>query len=303
MIESISFLLPTYNCLCARLVETLHGQCRALAAACPGFAFEIVVADDCSTDRSVVAANSVIERLDGVRYLRLARNVGRSAIRNRLAREARYGRMVFVDGDLQVARGSFVRRYAETGGDVVVGGVAVGGSAGAWRSNLRYRYEKRCEAAHTAEMRQRLACREFRTTNFLVSRRAMDECRFDEHFRHYGYEDVLFGKALARSGFEIRHIDNPVLIDDFEPNVEFLGKTEEACRTLWQFRDSLRGYSSLLGCVETAVRWHVAGAAAAAFGLLGGALRRQLCGGSPSVVLYNVYRLLYLSRCAAGNNA
>ena len=299
--KRISILLPTYNCLCSRLVATLQSQCCAIARSTDGFAYEIIVADDCSPDRSFVEANSVIDRIEGVRYVRLDRNLGRSAIRNFLAREARFEWLLFIDGDLQVERPDFVGSYVfsdvespHSMGSVVVGGIAIGGDSAQWGGNLRWRYEKRCEAAHSVESRQRLAGQEFRTTNFLVPRDAVLAHPFDENFHRYGYEDVLFGKTLTHSGYAIVHIDNPVSLDDFEPNGVFVDKTEEACRTLFDFRRQLRGYSRLLAAVERLHRLGLLDVADVVWRLAGDRARRRLCGNRPSVVLYNAYKLLYM---------
>lgn len=300
--KRISILLPTYNCLCSRLVATLQSQCCAVARSAEGFAYEIIVADDCSPDRRFVEANSIIDSLEGVRYIRLDHNLGRSAIRNYLAREAHNDWLLYIDGDLQVERADFVARYvlaekvdsSHSLGTVVVGGIAIGGDAAHWGSNLRWRYEKRCEAAHSVENRQRLAGQEFRTTNFLVPREAVLRHPFDENFRRYGYEDVLFGKALSDGGYTIRHIDNPVLLDDFEPNGVFLDKTEEACRTLFDFRRQLDGYSRLLSAIGRLQRLGMMPLAESAWHVAGKAMRRHLCGHHPSVMLYNAYKLLYV---------
>lgn len=296
MIRSLSILLPTYNCFCGRLVKTLQEQCLGIVAEGGAFSYEIVVADDCSTDRSYVAANSTIERLDGVRYIRLDSNIGRSAIRNFLARESRSEWLLFIDGDLQVEDSCFIRKYASvdcSADTVVVGGIAIGGDAAQWHHNLRWLYEKRCEPAHTARQRQALASREFRTTNFLVPRDAVLRHPFDEHFLHYGYEDVLFGKGLCSGGYSILHIDNPVVLDDFEPNGIFVAKTEEACRTLMEFSSQLRSYSTLLDTVLKIRRLHANGIFTFIYWLLGKSIRRNLCSRKPSVRLFNVYKLLY----------
>lgn len=292
MRQAISFVLPTYNCHCVQLVETLCNQCRKVQATY-GFDYEIVVADDCSTDRSYVTSNSVIERLDNVRYLKLDHNLGRSAVRNLLAHEARYDWLVFIDGDLAVDKSDFVEKYALSDGDVVVGGTAIGGNVKLWRNNLRYCYEKRCEPAHSAKQRMLLANREFRTTNFLVSRQAVIANPFDEAFKHYGYEDVLFGKQLTASGYAINHIDNPVLIDDYESNPVYMDKTEEACRTLIEFRKQLKGYSSLLSLATNLVHWHLQPLCKFVFRIIGASLRRNLSGSNPKLSLFNIYRLLY----------
>ncbi len=316
MIKHLSILLPTYNCLCVRLVNTLHTQCRLLKTEIAGFDYEIVVADDCSPDRSFVAANNAIRQLEGVRYLCLGRNLGRSAIRNFLAHEARSEWLLFIDGDLQVENDDFIYKYvmaaenhddttespATTGVEVVVGGTTIGGSPKQWNGNLRWRYEKLCEEAHSAANRQKLASREFRTTNFLVPRKAVLDNPFDENFHQYGYEDVLFGKRLCQNGYGIRHIDNPVVLDDFEPNDIFVAKTEEACRTLLDFKQQLRGYSRLLDITEKLARLKLSGTLDALWRIARPLLKRQLCGQTPNVKIYNVYKLLYMTHIWRDNS-
>ena len=45
----------------------------------------------------------------------------------------------------------FIRRYTQIEGDVVVGGIKIGGKPEQWKGNLRYKYECACEANNTPE--------------------------------------------------------------------------------------------------------------------------------------------------------
>ena len=54
--NALSILIPTYNYCCLSLVESLHAQ----ATAQDGLSFEILVADDGSTDTATVTANRAI---------------------------------------------------------------------------------------------------------------------------------------------------------------------------------------------------------------------------------------------------
>ena len=105
--------------------------------------------------------------------------------------------------------------------------------------SLRYTYEKAAEKHHTATKRNERPYASFRTFNFMIRRNAFLQVKFDETFRHYGYEDVLFGIQLKESGFRIAHIDNPLENKDIETNEIFLRKTEEALRTLAEHADKL----------------------------------------------------------------
>ena len=288
-ITALSILIPTYNDLCVNLVDELRQQAEQT-----GIAFEILVADDGSTDTDIIRENSEITQWEHCHYLRQAENIGRAAIRNFLAKEAHYDWLLFIDSDMSMVRTDYLSEYISMeGADVIDGGVAIGGDADALKGNLRYRYEKAAEHEHTVEIRQQNPYRDFHTANFLIRRDLMLTHPFDERFRYYGYEDVLFGKQLRGDHIAITHIDNPMGFCTFESNPDFVAKTEEGLRTLRQFRDELRGYSRLITLVEgihlpiiiSLIRcWHR---------LFGKWERKNLCGSHPNLRLFSLYKLGY----------
>ncbi|MCI6160379.1 MAG: glycosyltransferase [Prevotellaceae bacterium] len=287
MKKELSILLPTYNCRCKELVMLLQMQCEG------NLDYEIIVADDGSPNRHFVEENRAIEKLKNVRYIIRKENVGRSAIRNFLANEAKYQWLLFIDGDLSIENTHFIKNYMDSNGDVVVGGVKIGGEEDMWFDNLRYRYEKKCEPAHTMENRRKNSHKEFRTTNFVVHKDIILAHPFEENVRHYGYEDVIFGKELCENNIGITHINNPVLIDDFECNADFLKKNEEALRTLHQFRNELRGYSKLLDNLQKIEKMQMLSLVHFFYRLFRKAIKHNLFGNNPSVFLFNVYKVLY----------
>lgn len=283
--KDISILIPTYNHACVELVGTLQRQASLLPVS-----YEIIVADDGSTDVSTIEANRTINDFTNSRYIERPENAGRAAIRNYLARQASMPWVLFIDSDMVVCRDDFLCRYVETADQQAVwdGGITVGGDAKLLNRNLRYRYERAAEHLHTAERRQQAPYRDFHTANFMVPRSLMDRCAFDLRFRHYGYEDVLFGKQLQQQGVPILHIDNPLSFEVFEANGQFLDKTEEGLRTLFQFRSELDGYSRLLDRSKQLPR--------APFMLahrLLGPLVRRLLERYPVLPLFTFYRLCY----------
>lgn len=285
--NQISILLPTFNCSCKELVNSLQQQCADRVE------YEIIVADDGSTEKRWIEENKVIESLPHVSYLVLHENVGRAAIRNFLARQAHYPWLLFIDGDISLDNPHFIQNYIQSRGEVVVGGLTIGGDPQQWGNNLRYRYEKACEEAHNAENRQTKAHQEFRTTNFLIHRDILLQHPFDEQFHYYGYEDVLFGKELQNSGITIQHINNPVLLDDYENNTLFLEKTEEALRTLYTFRQQLSGYSTLLRHVKRLERLKMLPLVNFSYKMTAKGIKRQLQGNNPKVFLFTIYKLMY----------
>ncbi|MBQ8713310.1 MAG: glycosyltransferase [Prevotella sp.] len=284
--QELSILIPTYNCDCTALVRELCRQADGVA----GLSYEIIVADDGSTDRTWVDRCRQVESLPHCRFIDCGINRGRAAIRNYLAREAQYAWLLFLDSDMTIFNPQFVASYANCDGQVVYGGYVVGDGN---PSNLRYLYEKKCEPEHRPDERRKRPFQHFHTSNFMVSRDTMLAHPFDERFRNYGYEDVFFGKELKQAGFTITHIDNPAGFFTYEDNPNFVSKTEEGLRTLHQFRDDLRGYSQLLtfvdnihvGAVKFLIRlWHR---------LFKSLERRNLCGNRPNLTIFKLYKVGY----------
>ena len=283
----LSILLPVYNCNCVALVTELQRQCVE-----SGTEFEIIVADDGSSVASYIEHNLRIERLEGVRYITRRQNVGRSAIRNFLISQAQGEWLLFIDGDLTLDNSHFIRRYLQAKSNVVVGGIRIGGDLNRWKNNLRYRYERQCEAINTVESRQSQPYQHL-ATNLFVRRSVLGEQPYDENISHYGYEDVLLGKRFQQQQVAIKHIENPVLFCDFEDNASYLAKTEEALRTLFAFRKELKGYSRLLDKAEQIEHLHLSPLFVTAYKLFNEPIKNCLLGNKPNVFWFNVYKLLY----------
>jgi len=288
-ITSLSILIPTFNDLCVNLVEGLRLQAEET-----GITYEILVADDGSTDEDVVRQNNAISQWPYCQYLRHTNNIGRAAIRNLLVRTAQHEWLLFIDSDMTLFRPNFLARYLLADDvDVIDGGVVIGGDAEAIRGNLRYRYEKSAEHEHTVEKRQQNPYRDFHTANFLIRRELMLSHPFDERFRHYGYEDVIFGKQLRAAHIAITHIDNPMGFCTFESNPDFVSKTEEGLHTLMLFRNELRGYSRLLTLVDSIHIPLILSIIRFSHRLFGTLIRRNLCGPHPSLQLFKLYKFGY----------
>ncbi len=284
--QSLSILIPAFNGDCYAMVEELCRQASNVS----GLDYEVIVADDGSTDRTKAEACSRVELLPCCRFIGRETNVGRAAIRNFLAQEAEKDWLLFIDCDMLPVSEHFITTYLEAEGDVIYGGYSVGPGL---RSNLRYRYEKACEHEHTAQERRKRPYQHFHTSNFMVSRSVMKAIPFDERFRHYGYEDVFFGKQLRQAGITINHIDNPMGFNIFEDNAHFIAKTEESLRTLHQFRNELRGYSRMLVMTEGIHLSIVRGMLRLWHRMMGAVEHRWLCGKHPSLRLFSLYKLGY----------
>ena len=290
MIGNLSILIPTYNNVCLGLVSELQAQALSLS----GLDFEIIVADDGSTDISSIECNRKINLLTHCRYIERKTNEGRAVIRNFLAKEAKSEWLLFIDSNMNVINPHYIANYL-TGEvcDVIYGGYKVRKGVEKLRNNLRYIFE--CASPQNGDymLRQADPYGDFHTSNFVIRRSIMLRFPLDERFRKYGYEDVLFGKTLKENNIEIRHVDNALGYENFIGNMAFISKTEESLRTLCQFKDQLQGYSKIIAYANKLQRWHIDYICKKMFPLLSIAIKARLTGNKPSIFLFNVYKLMY----------
>ena len=289
MKKEISILLPVYNNVCVSLVQQLLEQTTEFR----DLQFEIIVADDGSDNAELIKRNSEIATMDNCRYLALERNFGRAKVRNFLAQQAKYEWLLFLDSDVKLPA-FFLRNYLqEMEGDIVYGGIKFLGSELLRSINLRCRYECMSMADNILDKRNENPYRSFSAANFLIKKEIMLQHPFDERFTGYGYEDVLFGKRLADSNIPICHINNPVHIDQFDNNPEYLAKIEESLKTLKRFKTELSGYSKILESVKTLKKAHLDWTIRIWHMLFKAIEKHNLTGKSPNLTLFKLYKLGY----------
>ncbi|PTT01060.1 glycosyl transferase, partial [Flavobacterium sp. HMWF030] len=100
----LSILIPVYNYNVSSLVETLYNQ--ALES---NVIFEIICLDDCS--QHFLSENQKINQLQNCNYSILEKNIGRSAIRNLLAKKATFENLLFLDADTFPVNQNFLSNY------------------------------------------------------------------------------------------------------------------------------------------------------------------------------------------------
>ncbi len=288
----LSVLIPVYNRPVAELINSLLAQ----APQWPG-PVEICLLDDGSVEE-FRTINRALAALPGVRYQELPGNVGRAAVRNRLATGARHAWLLLLDNTGQLPDGHFLARYAAALGraPVLAGGVCYApGPPTEPAQRLRWRYGQRREARPLAQ-RQAAPYDQLLVNNLLLSKELLLRYPLDEALRDYGHEDTKLGWQLAAAGVPALHLANPVLHAGLESAAAFLEKSEQAVRNLARLlRESGLGADSRL--VQAAQWLRRAGLAPAARAVLGAAapaLRRNLLGPRPFLPALDTLKLLWL---------
>lgn len=282
----LSVLIPTYNYDCTKLVIDLS---RQLPDDC-----EIIVADDCSTDVKVCQALEEIDKIPHASLWISPQNMGRPAIRNRLAREARGEWLLFIDSDAEVTDGKYVERYLQhLTADVVVGGTCAPARCPSPEVSLRYEYERRFWQRAKAEQRGRNPYDSFTAFNFMIRKTVFDAIKFDENCQNYGHEDTLLGIMLKERHVIILHIDNPLIHMGLEPNNVYMRKVEESLVALRENAEKLQSVSTMLKAHAKVERLHLTPIIRLWYMCFGKLIRRNLCSTHPRLYLFNIYKLGY----------
>ncbi len=222
----ISVLIPIFNQSVVSLIREISDQLSKLR-----IDFEIIALDD-GSDLRFHDLNAPIQDFSGVKYILQGYNIGRAAIRNRLAEMAQYENLIFLDCDSEIRNPAFIATYMSyVHSDVVYGGTHYEDKKNAPETNLHAKFGKLREAL-PAETRNENGWMTFKTNNFMIKKSILKALPFDVEITRYGYEDVVLAEGLKEKGIKITHIDNPVTHHGLETNERFLYKTEESLTNL-----------------------------------------------------------------------
>ncbi len=240
----ISVCIPVFNADVRKLADSLIAQAGRIPS-------EIILIDD-GSDAAFREMNRELKD-KGVRYFELGENIGRSRIRNRFTGHAIYKYLLFLDCDSVLPSAQFLENYAEAlarfPDHVICGGRIYLAEPPDHSRSLHWKYGIRKES-QPVQVRRKDPNRSFMTNNFLLPMKVLKEIPFDERLSGYGHEDSLFGHELGKKGYEIIHIDNPVVHGELELNGAFLDKTREAVQNLVSITGMLNGDPGFTGSIS-----------------------------------------------------
>ena len=232
----ISLLIPVFD---YDIVALVHSMRNALGKV-PEFC-EILIGDDGSSPEYLEKYRAL--EGEGVRVISSGKNIGRAAIRNRLAVEAAGNYLLFIDADTMVpgTAEAYISKYIPSMAvaKVVCGGIIYPESPpGDPDKLLRWKYGKWKEQKKASE-RNKHPHAGFSTFNVLIEKSVFSRIRFNEELKQYGHEDTLLSYQLKKAGINILHTDTGLIHEGLESNKDFLDKTKPGVENLSKLYDKV----------------------------------------------------------------
>jgi hypothetical protein len=288
----LSILIPTYNYNAFPLVFAIYEQ--IVKTEIP---FEIICLDDAST--VAFSENQQINTLANSRYEFLANNIGRSKIRNLLAKKAQYDWMLFLDADVLPQGDNFISTYIPYLNDevkIVNGGLLYQNEKPEKSKLLRWVYGKNREALPYLK-REKKPYLSFLTLNFLIHKAVFEKVTFNETIPNLRHEDTLFSYNLMQKNIKIVHINNPIYhlgLDTFE---NLIRKENESLFVLKYLIDTKLVASDYLRISKLFFKMkqlRLVKPFALFYKIVRLPFLKNLSGNFPSLFIFDLYRLGYL---------
>lgn len=229
----LSICIPVYNYNALPLAKEMVRQ-----AEIEGVDFEILCYDDGST--LFEEQNKRTGSLTNVTYKKFSSNIGRTAIRQKLANDSRFDWLLFVDADMMPKTERFIKDYLVHQKKSPERAVFFGGytykSTIKSKKLLRYRYGKKREEI-AAKRRSEKPYKNVLSGNVFIKKSLFLEVNAILQNR-YGL-DPLFSARLQDLKIVPSHIDNEVYHNGLETNSSFLEKSKEGAKTIgWLYHNN-----------------------------------------------------------------
>ena len=221
----ISILIPCFDYNAYPLVSILEKQALMLK-----IDFEIICIDDGSFS-SKNDLNQKINLLTNSKFIELKKNIGRINNRLLLAEKSQYEWLIFIDVDTLPNEDNFLKNYIDqlNKGTLIIGGCTYKKPDNE-NSSLRYKFGKFREEIKS-DIRNKNPYKYISSCNFMCKRDVLIDVLASINTISYG-NDYIFGSLIKKKEIDIKHIDNPVLIDNIDENQIFIRKTHHALDNL-----------------------------------------------------------------------
>ena len=286
---SISILIPVYNYDVSILLESLKDQITSNLT-------EVIIIDDCSSNSKITENNIEYCQNNHFQYDVNNSNLGRTKTRRKLASKANAEKLLFIDVDTIVTSKDFLQKFINEvhNNDVVFGGISYG-SLTNYNYSLRWKYGINRESRNLKQ-RNKTPYLSVISGCFLIDKSKFLKISESLNFNLYGM-DVLFSYQMKKLNLNVKHIDNPIIHIGLEQNLDFIKKTEKGLDTLtWLSQKKLipSSYRPIQIKLSQLKRLKIHPIVGLLFKLFRPLLIKQLSSKSPSLQLFDIYRLGYL---------
>ena len=288
----ISILIPCFDYNAYPLVSILEKQALMLK-----IDFEIICIDDGSFS-SKNDLNQKINLLTNSKFIELKKNIGRINNRLLLAEKSQYEWLIFIDVDTLPNDDNFLINYIDqlNKGTLIIGGCTYKKPDNE-NFSLRYKFGKFREEIKS-DIRNKNPYKYISSCNFMCKRDVLIDVLASINTISYG-NDYIFGSLIKKKEIDIKHIDNPVLIDNIDENQIFIKKTHHALDNLISSYNKkiikkhsisiLKAYIILDSLLMKNIFVKITD-------LFKNLLNRNLHSKDPNLFLFDLYRLNYLCK-------
>jgi len=288
----LSVLVPTYNYNAFTLIKKVHEQLEKI-----GIEFEIICLDDAS--KKLFTDNEKINSLNNCHFIPLNFNIGRSKIRNLLAKKAKYDWLLFLDADVLPKDNNFISKYLPYLNEeikIVNGGILYQEEKPEQIKLLRWLYGKSRESI-APEERKKSPYLRLLTLNFLIHKSIFEVVSFNETIPNLRHEDTLFSYNLMQKRIKVLHIDNPIYHLGLDPFEKALNKENESLIALKYLIDKQLispNYVSISNLYIKIKNLKLRFVLVFFHKITNKFLIKNLSGTHPSLFIFDLYRLGYL---------
>ncbi|MBT3588289.1 MAG: glycosyltransferase family 2 protein [Flavobacteriaceae bacterium] len=296
----LSILIPTYNYDITNLVETIWQQCKK-----ESFSFEIIVLDDYSTNLTITKNNDDIKDLEFCKHIKNKKNMGRTATRTLLCKEAKYDWLLFLDADVMPKFNDFIQRFNledNNNSKVIFGGISYDYEIPNQEKLLRWEYGRKREAKPVSKR--------LKEPYFIISQNLMikksvfiTSNTIDESI--YGL-DILFSNNLKKKKVTIIHIENPVFHLGLETTTIFIEKSLEAVKTTFLLENKNLLEQDLRPLQKSYLKlkkWNLIGFYSFIVSKFLKKMKNNFHSLKPNLFLFDLYRLHYYIQLKTEKNA
>jgi len=288
----ISILIPCFDYNAYPLVSILEKQALMLK-----IDFEIICIDDGSFS-SKNDLNQKINLLTNSKFIELKKNIGRINNRLLLAEKSQYEWLIFIDVDTLPFEDNFLKNYIDelNKGTLIIGGCIYKKPENE-NFSLRYKFGKFREEINS-DIRNKNPYKYISSCNFMCKRDVLIDVLASINTISYG-NDYIFGSLIKKKEIDIKHIDNPVLIDNIDENQIFIKKTHHALDNLISSYNNkiIKNHSiSILKAYIILDSLLMKNIFVKITDLFKNLLDRNLHSKDPNLFLFDLYRLNYLCK-------